>query len=115
VHLARRNLADAGLRDLVELRVGDARQTLRVLTEPVDLLFLDGRNDLYADVLRLVEPHLRGNALVVADLSADDPDLLSYLRYVRTASNGYLSIEVPLASGVEVSVRTVASDDPRGG
>jgi hypothetical protein len=29
---------------------------------------------------------------------------------VRTASNGYLSIEVPLGSGVEVSVRTVAPD-----
>jgi predicted O-methyltransferase YrrM len=109
-HLARRNLADAGLSDLVELRVGDARQTLRVLAEPIDLLFLDGRNDLYADVLKLVEPRLRGNALVVADLSADDPDLLPYLRYVRTASNGYLSIEVPLGSGVEVSVRTVAPD-----
>ena len=113
-HLARRNLADAGLSDLVELRVGDARQTLRVLAEPVDLLFLDGRNDLYADVLKLVEPRLRGNALVVADLSADDPDLLSYLRYVRTASNGYLSVEVPLGSGVEVSVRTIATDDRRG-
>ena len=35
----------------------------------------------------------------------------SYLRYVRTASNGCLSVEVPLASGVEVSVRTVARDD----
>jgi predicted O-methyltransferase YrrM len=114
-HLARRNLGDAGLSDLVELRVGDARQTLRVLAEPVDLLFLDGRNDLYTDVLKLVEPRLRGNALVVADVSADDPDLLSYLRYVRAASNGYLSIEVPLASGVEVSVRTVAANDRRAG
>jgi predicted O-methyltransferase YrrM len=111
VHVARRNLVEAGLGDLVELRVGDARQTLRVLAEPVDLLFLDGRNDLYTDVLKLIEPRLRGNALVVADLSADDPDLLSYLRYVRTASNGYLSIEVSLASGVEVSVRTVVPDD----
>jgi predicted O-methyltransferase YrrM len=110
--LARRNLADAGLSDLVELRVGDARQTLSVLVEPVDLLFLDGRNDLYTDVLELVQSRLRGNGLVVADLSADDPDLLSYLRYVRTASNGYLSIEVPLESGVEVSVRAVASEPP---
>jgi predicted O-methyltransferase YrrM len=107
---ARRNLTDAGLHDLVELRVGDARQTLGVLAEPVDLLFLDGRNELYADVLKLVEPRLRGSALVVADLSAHDPDLLPYLSYVRAATNGYLSIEVPLGSGVEVSVRTVAPD-----
>lgn len=110
----RRNLADAGLGDLVELRVGDARQTLGALAESVDLLFLDGRNDLYADVLKLVEPRLRGNALVVADLSADDPDLLPYLGYVRTAGNGYLSIEVPLGNGVEVSVRAIAADDRTG-
>jgi predicted O-methyltransferase YrrM len=112
---AHRNLADAGLRDLVELRVGDARQTLGTLAEPVDLLFLDGRNDLYADVLKLVEPLLRRNALVVADLSADDPDLLPYLRHVRAANHGYLSIEVPLGSGVEISVRAVAADNRRGG
>jgi predicted O-methyltransferase YrrM len=43
--IARRNLADAGLAELVELRVGDARQTLTDLDGPVDLLFLDGRND----------------------------------------------------------------------
>ncbi len=109
---ASRNLEDAGLRDLVELRVGDARQTLAGLTEPVDLLFLDGSNDLYLRVLELVEPRLGVNALVIADLSADDPDLLPYVRYVRTASNGYVSIEVPLASGVEVSARTVTSDGP---
>jgi predicted O-methyltransferase YrrM len=108
---ARRNLTDAGLSDLVELRAGDVRQTLGHLTEAVDLLFLDGRNDLYTDVLKLVQPRLRGNALVIADLSADDSDLLSYLRYVRTASNGYLSVDVPLGNGVEVSVRTVARDD----
>jgi predicted O-methyltransferase YrrM len=110
---ATRNLADAGLSELVELRVGDARQTLGSL-ERVDLLFLDGSNDLYEQVLKLVEPHLGFNALVVADLSADDPDLLPYLRYVRNASNGYVSIEVPLGSGVEVSVRAVASDNRRG-
>ena len=112
---ALRNLADAGLSDLVELRVGDARHTLAVLAEPVDLLFLDGRNDLYADVLKLVEPRLLGNAMVIADLSANDPDLLPYLRYVRDASNGYVSIEVPLGSGVELSVRAIASDHRRGG
>ncbi len=100
-----RNLTDAGLNDLVEVRVGDALQTLGKLTEPVDLLFLDGSNDLYLQVLKLVEPYLCRNALVVADLSADDPDLLPYLDYVRNAENGYVSVEVPLAAGVELSAR----------
>jgi predicted O-methyltransferase YrrM len=102
---AARNLRDAGLNDLVEVRVGDALQTLGPIAESVDLLFLDGSNDLYLQVLKLVEPHLCRNALVVADLSADDPDLLPYLDYVRGGDNGYVSVEVPLAAGVELSVR----------
>jgi predicted O-methyltransferase YrrM len=100
-----RNLTEAGLKDLVEVRGGDALQMLGKLAEPVDLLFLDGSNDLYLQVLKLVEPYLRRNALVVADLSADDPDLLPYLDYVRNADNGYVSVEVPLAAGVELSGR----------
>lgn len=108
-----RNLTDAGLNDLVEVRGGDALQTLGKLTEPVDLLFLDGSNDLYLQVLKLVEPYLCRNALVVADLSADDPDLLPYLDYVRNADNGYVSVEVPLAAGVELSARIKDDAKPR--
>lgn len=100
-----RNLTDAGLDKLVEVRVGDALRTLGKLADPVDLLFLDGSNDLYLQVLKLVEPYLCRNALVVADLSAEDPDLLPYLNYVRNAGNGYVSVEVPLAAGVELSAR----------
>lgn len=100
------NLAEAGLGDLVELRVGDALETLKQLPDGVDLLFLDGRNDLYLPVLALVEPSLAPAALLAADLNAEDPDLLPYLEYVRDPGNGYISIEVPLDEGVEVSVRT---------
>jgi predicted O-methyltransferase YrrM len=42
---AARNLTDAGLSDLVEVRVGNALQTLGPIAEPVDFLFLDGSND----------------------------------------------------------------------
>jgi predicted O-methyltransferase YrrM len=55
IELARQNLADAGLDDLVELWPGDARLTLADLRRRVDLLFLDGRNDLYLQVLRIVD------------------------------------------------------------
>ncbi|MGH3003630.1 MAG: O-methyltransferase [Gaiellaceae bacterium] len=97
-------LADAGLDDLVDLRAGDALETLRELPRPVDLLFLDGRNDLYLAVLRLLEPRLSPAALVVADLSGDDPALVPYLEHVRTGTGAYLSLAIPLGSGVEVSL-----------
>jgi predicted O-methyltransferase YrrM len=83
--LARANLVEAGLDDLVELRVGDARNTLRDLPGDVDLLFLDGWNDLYIPVLELVGARLRTGALVVADLSADDPNCLAYREHVHDA------------------------------
>jgi len=103
---ARGNLREAGLEELVELRVGDARETLRELDESVEVLFLDGRNDLYLEVLRLLEPRLAGHAVIAADLNVEDPDLLPYLRYVSDPASGYLSVAVPLDAGVELSLRT---------
>lgn len=96
------NLRRAGLDDLVDVRVGDARETLRDIEAPVDLVFLDGRNDLYLEVLRLIEPRLRPGGCVVADLSPGDPDLVPYLDYVRAT---YERIALAAAPGLEVSVR----------
>jgi hypothetical protein len=69
------------------------------------LVFLDGRNDLYLPILHLLEPRLLPSGLVVADLSAGDPDLLPYLEYVREPARGYFSTTVPLDDGVELSTR----------
>jgi predicted O-methyltransferase YrrM len=100
--LARANLAEAGLADVVELREGDATTTLRGLGGPVGLLFLDGWNDLYVDVLELVAPVLAPGALVVADLSAGDPACDAYRAHV---ADGWTSVLVPLDAGVVVSAR----------
>jgi predicted O-methyltransferase YrrM len=99
---AQRNLAEAGLDDLVEVRVGDALRTLRDVGE-VDLLFLDGWNNLYEPVLDLMQPRLNPGALVVADLSADDPDQVTYVERVQAAGSGYVTVDVPLDAGVVVS------------
>ncbi len=104
-HTAAENLAEAKLEDLVEVRVGDALQTLKDLAEEVDLLVLDGRNDQYLAVLRLVEPCLAPDALIAADLGNDDPDLVRYQVYMRDPAHGYFSIELSPDAGVELSVR----------
>lgn len=98
---ARENLAAGGLADLVEIRVGDALQTLsRDLPERVDLVLLDGAKALYSDILTLVESRLGPGALVVADNTNRTPD---YLARVRDPASGYLS--TPLADDVELSMR----------
>ncbi len=99
------NLADAGLADVVELRLGDALETLRDLGGPIDLLFLDGWNDLYLPMLEVLEPSLRPGALVAADMSKDDPHHDRYRAHVRDPAHGYFSTEVPLDDGVVISVR----------
>jgi predicted O-methyltransferase YrrM len=69
------------------------------------LLFLDGWNDLYLEILGLVEPSLSGNALVVADMSAGDPHHDRYRARLFDEGSGYRSVEVPLDEGVVLSLR----------
>lgn len=98
---ARENLRAGGVLDLVEIREGDALQTLRAdLPDTVDLLLLDGAKALYPDILSLVEGRLRAGALIVADNADFSPE---YLARVRSPANGYLS--VPFSDDVELSMR----------
>ena len=98
---ARDHLTAGGLIDLVEIRVGDALQTLSVdLPETIDLLLLDGAKPLYPDILSLVESRLRPGAFIVADNANDSPD---YLARVRSPTSGYMS--TPFAEDVELSMR----------
>jgi predicted O-methyltransferase YrrM len=98
---ARENLTAAGLIDLVEIRAGDALQTLSTdLPEKIDLLLLDGAKALYPEILSLVEDRLRPGAFIVADNADYSPD---YLAHVRSAAKGYMS--TPFGGDVEVSVR----------
>jgi predicted O-methyltransferase YrrM len=78
VERARKHLTEGGLIDLVEIRVGDALQTLSVnLPGTTDLLLLDGAKALYPDILSLVESRLRTGALIVADNADYSPDYLA--------------------------------------
>lgn len=89
------HLEAAGLADLVEIRMGDALDTLRGSFEgPVNLVHLDGAFSLYLPVLTLLEPHLQPNALVLAENGTKN-----YLDYVRNPVNGYLSVHVPFGQG----------------
>ena len=98
---ARANLTAGGLIDLVEIREGDALQTLGAgLPDTIDLLLLDGAKALYPDILSLVESHLPPGAFIVADNADNSPD---YLARLRAPASGYMSI--PFGEDVELSMR----------
>ena len=91
---AEANLSEAGLADLVEIRVGDALETLRHDNgQPIDLILLDAAKDLYLDVLRLMEPRLRTGGLVVSDRAdldgGDGGRAAAYIAYLADVENGY--------------------------
>jgi predicted O-methyltransferase YrrM len=98
---AKANLTEGGLIDLVEVREGDALQTLSAdLPETIDLLLLDGAKAIYPEILSLVESRLRRGALVIADNADFSPD---YLARVRSPASGYMS--TPFGDDVELSVK----------
>lgn len=98
---ARENLQEGGLLDLVEIREGDALETLkRNMPETIDLLLLDGAKALYSDILSMLEGRLRPGALIIADNADYCPE---YLAHVRSPQSGYLS--TPFAEDVELSLR----------
>ena len=99
---ARENFVAGGLADLIELREGDALETLaNDLPDEIDVVLLDGAKGLYLPVLELLEDRLRPGAMIVADNADRTPQ---YLDVVRSADRGYIS--VPFADDVELSMRT---------
>jgi predicted O-methyltransferase YrrM len=105
---ARRNFVDAGVADLIEVRSGDARESLAELPATPDLVLLDGWPDLALDVLRVVESRLRaGSLILVDDVNVDwGRDLHGeLLAHLRDPANGYATLTLPLADGIQLAVK----------
>lgn len=103
---ARRNIAEAGLSDLVEIVVGDARTLLRERDEPVDLLFIDGEKAQYETYFDVVYKRMDAGAMILADnVVSHEDELADYITYVQNHPN-LESVTVPVGRGVEVSVKT---------
>jgi len=103
---AREHLDEAGLLDLVDIRGGDAPESLTDLPQTVDFLLNDGFSRFALPVLQHVAPHMRRGAVVVSDNVAIFPaDHADYVEWVRNPANGFLSQRIALDRGTEFSVR----------
>ena len=104
---ARANLAEAGLSEHVDIRLGDARQTLADGPGPVDLVLLDGWKELYVPILDLLMPRLRRGSVVLADDVFRFRKALSpYVKLMQSGRNGFQSTSVRIGGGFEYSVFT---------
>ena len=57
----------AGVADRVDLREGDAQETIRSVEGPIDMLFVDAAKDEYERYIELADPMLSERAVLVVD------------------------------------------------
>ncbi len=100
----RRNVAAAGVDDVAELIEGDALETLPLIDDVFDVVFLDAEKGDYELLFELARTKLEPGALVVADNVLSHKVVLGAYSDARQADSGLLSVTVPLDRGLEVTV-----------
>jgi predicted O-methyltransferase YrrM len=103
---ARKNMARAGLSDIIDIHIGDAIKVLPGISGEFDMVFLDGTKDEYLQYISLSEGKLKRDGVVFADnVKIFAGAMRDYLDYVRNSGN-YRSQYIDAGfDGVEISVK----------
>lgn len=80
------NFENAGVKEYIDVRIGDAMETLKDHDSPIDLLLLDGWKDLYLPLFQLLEPNFHNGTLIYVD-NADMEESQSFLKVVSQNPN----------------------------
>jgi len=103
---AKRHLQEAGLLEFVEIREGDARQTLKDLPYGIDFCLMDGFPPYSLEVFRLIAPRLRKGAIVIVDGTEMLREPLSnFLAHIGNPKNGFRYTELSLGDGTGIAVK----------
>lgn len=104
----RRNIADAGLDEWVELVDGDAFELVPTLSEAFDVVFIDAEKDDYEQLFGLAREKVEPGAVFVADNVVSHADTLGAYSRARQSDPTLVSVTLPLDRGLELT--TVISD-----
>jgi predicted O-methyltransferase YrrM len=112
--IARKNIADAGLSEKIEVIVGNALDIIPNLNQKFQLMFLDAAKIEYLGYLKSAEKkYLEKGAVIVADnVEVSKNEMLDYLEYVRN-SGAYKSETIEtileftpnIRDSIEVSIK----------
>jgi predicted O-methyltransferase YrrM len=106
VAAARANFAAAGLAELIDLREGDLRETLKDVGGPVDFMLMDIWVEMAKPALELVAPRLRPGAMIIADNTASFREpYRAYFDFLADPRNGFRTQTLPFEGGLELTVR----------
>jgi predicted O-methyltransferase YrrM len=99
----RRNIAEAGLEDAVELVDGDALQLLPSLDDVFDVVFLDAEKDDYERLFQIAREKVEPGAVFVADNVLSHEETLGAYSRARQEDPTLESVTVPLDRGLELT------------
>jgi predicted O-methyltransferase YrrM len=102
IEVWRRNIADAGLEEWVELVAGDAKETLPDVEDGFDVVFLDAWKDDYEVLFELARTKLDPGGVVVADNVTTSSTVAAYAA-ARQADPTLVSVTVPIGHGLELT------------
>jgi caffeoyl-CoA O-methyltransferase len=100
----RRNVAEAGLGELVELIEGDAFEELPQIQDVFDICFLDAEKEDYERLFELSRDKVEPGGIVVADNVLSHEETLGAYSKARQSDPTLESVTVPLDRGLELSV-----------
>jgi predicted O-methyltransferase YrrM len=110
--VARRNISEAGLEDVIEVKVGDARTLIPKQKGTFDMVFIDAEKEQYLSYLKLAEPKIKKGGVVLADnvkrFASEMQDYLGYVRNSGRYRSTYIESESsfdPDGDAVEVSIK----------
>ena len=105
----------AGLGDVVDARVGDARKVVREIKEPVDFLFIDCNYSNYHPCLAGIEDQLTDGAVIVADnVGIGAYGMKEYLDHVRSkylSKTEWFGIDLPWGNRDAMEITIVEKKD----
>lgn len=97
--IAAKNFKKAGLSEYIDLREGDALETLKVdVPDNIDFLLLDGWNNLYLPLLKLLEPKFKKGTLIYTD-NASFKSTKPFLEYVKANTAKYKTVSINADKG----------------
>ena len=83
---------------------GDISEVLMDWKEKIDLLFIDADKKKYLKYLKILEPFLNDNVLIIADNATSHKELMQdYIDYVNENYNRYL---LDIDNGLMISVKS---------
>lgn len=103
--MADANLKRAGLRDRVELLLGDATDIIKSLDGTFDFVFFDADRLSAPEQLKLLLPKIESGALVLADNVLSHPEQIAGYLDAINALNDFDHMVINVGKGVSVAYR----------